>query len=112
VQDVELPIKQGMSLAVLINELVNNAVKHGGQQIELRLAAAADRVMLDVCDDGPGFTTEFHPGIAAHFGLELVETIGRLDLGGTTTYENRPEGGARVRVSFPLPQPATLMKEA
>src|SRR5579862_9381564 len=61
VQDVELPIKQRMSLAVLINELVNNAVKHGGQQIELRLAAVADRVTLGVCDDGPGFTTEFHP---------------------------------------------------
>ena len=103
VDEVYLPIKQGMSLAVLINELVNNAVKHGGQQVELRLAVVEKEVTLEVCDDGPGFSQAFSPGTAAHFGLELVESIGRLDLGGKTSYENRPEGGACVRVTFPLP---------
>jgi len=101
--DVALPIKQGMSLAVLINELVNNAVKHGGQQVALRLAVQEKKVTLEVCDDGPGFTQKFEPGKAAHFGLELVESVSRIDLGGQTSYENRPEGGACVRVSFPLP---------
>jgi two-component sensor histidine kinase len=103
VDDVDLPVKQGMSLAVLINELVNNAVKHGGQQIRLRLGVQEQMVTLEVTDDGPGFAEEFHPESAANFGLELVETVGRLDLGGTTAYENRPEGGARVRVTFPVP---------
>jgi PAS domain S-box-containing protein len=103
VDDVQLPIKQGMSLAVLINELVNNAVKHGGKQVELRLAVVEKDVTLEVRDDGPGFSQAFDPRSAAHFGLELVESVGRLDLGGETTYENRPEGGACVRVTFPLP---------
>ena len=103
VDDVYLPIKQGMSLAVLINELVSNAVKHGGQQVELRLALVEKEVTLEVSDDGPGFSQAFSPGTAAHFGLELVESIGRLDLSGKTSYENRPEGGACVRVTFPLP---------
>jgi PAS domain S-box-containing protein len=111
VQDVSLPIKQGMSLAVLINELVNNAVKHGGQHVELRLAAVEDHVTLEVCDDGPGFAEEFNPRRAGHFGLELVESIGRLDLGGATAYVNRPEGGACVRVTFPLP-PLSQIREA
>jgi two-component sensor histidine kinase len=92
-----------MSLAVLINELVNNAVKHGGHRVELRLVVVEKAVTLEVSDDGPGFSEAFSAVTAAHFGLELVESIGRLDLGGETTYLNKPEGGACVRVTFPLP---------
>lgn len=101
--EVYLPIKHGMSLAVLINELVNNAVKHGGQIVELRLAVVEKEVTLEVCDDGPGFAEAFDPKKAGHYGLEMVESVGRIDLGGQTSYENRREGGACVRVIFPLP---------
>jgi PAS domain S-box-containing protein len=101
VEDVQLPIKQGLSLAVLINELVSNAVKHGGQQVDLRLEVQDDTVTLEVKDDGPGFVLPFDPFTQSHFGLELVESVGQIDLGGKTTYENRPEGGACVRLTFP-----------
>ena len=102
--EVFLPVKQGISLAVLINELINNAVKHGGQKVELHLAVVEKDVTLEVRDDGPGFPLPFSPLTSANFGLELVESVGRLDLGGRTTYENRPEGGACVRITFPLPE--------
>ena len=101
VEDVELPIKQGLSLAVLINELVSNAVKHGGQHVDLRLGVSDKTVTLEVKDDGPGFPTPFDPVSSSHFGLELVESVGKIDLGGKTTYENLPEGGACVRLIFP-----------
>lgn len=101
VEDVQLPIKQGLSLAVLINELVSNAVKHGGQNVDLRLGVAGNSVTLEVKDDGPGFSLPFDPFTQSHFGLELVESVGQIDLGGQTTYENRPEGGACVRLIFP-----------
>jgi hypothetical protein len=39
---------------------------------------------------------------AANTGLELVESLGRWDLGGNVRYENRPEGGACVIVVFPI----------
>ena len=104
VDEVDLPIKQGMSLAVLVNELVHNAVKHGGHKVELSLAVVEKEVTLEVLDDGPGFPLPFSPLTAGGFGLELVESVGRLDLGGVTTYENRPDGGACIRVIFPLPQ--------
>jgi PAS domain S-box-containing protein len=107
--DVQLPFKQSMSLAVLINELVNNAVKHGGHTVELRLVAVEQEVTLEVCDDGPGFPQEFSQQNAAGFGLELVESVGRLDLGGKTRYQNRSEGGACVRVIFPLPPMPTAL---
>jgi|SRR5579884_367014 len=108
VEEVRLSVKQGISLAVLVNELVCNAVKHGGQQVEVRLAVVEEHVLLEVCDNGPGFLQPFDPKKAASFGLEMVESVGRLDLGGRTTYENRPGGGACVQVSFPLP----LIKQA
>ena len=101
--DVRLPVKQGMSLAVLINELVSNAVKHGGQKVELQFAVVEESMTLEVCDDGPGFAEAFDPKRAANYGLELVESVGRLDLGGHTSYANRPGGGACVQVTFPLP---------
>ena len=105
--EIALSVKQSMSLAVLVNELVSNAVKHGSSQVELRLAAGNAKVTLEVCDNGPGFGDTFDPKKAANFGLELIESVSRIDLGGQTTYLNRPEGGACVTVTFPfLPQQA------
>jgi anti-sigma regulatory factor (Ser/Thr protein kinase) len=47
------------TLALLICELVNNAVRHGGagdaELIELELRATADGVGVEVTDPGPGF---------------------------------------------------------
>jgi anti-sigma regulatory factor (Ser/Thr protein kinase) len=47
------------TLALLISELVNNAVRHGGAGdaalIELELRATADGVGVEVTDPGPGF---------------------------------------------------------
>ena len=74
-----------------------------GHKVELRLLVLEKNVTLEVCDDGPDFFQAFSPRTAAHFGLDLVESIGRVDLGGVTTYENRSEGGACVRVTFPIP---------
>ena len=100
--EVRLPVKQGMSLAVLVNELISNAVKHGGKQIGLRLQVTGEAISLEVTDDGPGFPMPFHPKPGTS-GLELVESLSRLDLDGTVTFNNRPEGGGLVRITFPAP---------
>ena len=99
---LDLPIKQGMSLALLINELLTNAVKHGGKQVELRLVRHEDSAVLTVSDNGTGFPAAFDPITSAHFGLEFVESVVRMELRGTATYGNRPEGGACVTITFPL----------
>lgn len=107
-EDVRLTVKQGMALAILVNELVTNAVKHGGQRVRLRLAVLNRTAALEVSDDGPGFPTAFQPEAPGAFGLELVETVGRVDLGGQTAYENLPQGGACVRVTFPMSKAVAL----
>lgn len=102
VEDLRLPIQQGTSLAVLVNELISNAVKHGAGDIDLSLAVAAERGHLQVRDRGPGFPEGFDPETAANTGLELILSLSRWDLGGDITFQNHPGGGGLITVTFPL----------
>lgn len=101
-----LPAKLMTSLAIVINELVSNAAKHGNGDIEVTLRVAGERVTLEVSDDGKGFDADFDAQTAANTGLDLIENIARYDLKGQTAYENREQGGALIIISFPLSQPS------
>ena len=112
VEDARLTMEQSSSFAMLISELVSNAVKHGRGAIELTLtrqpselnlpeAPAPPLLRLEVCDDGPGFPPDFDPQSAASTGLELIDSLTRWDLRGEVFFENRAEGGSRVVVIFP-----------
>jgi PAS domain S-box-containing protein len=102
IADIPLTVKQSTSLAVLINELVSNAVKHGQGTIRVEFSAANGTADLSVLDEGPGFPAGFDSRKAAHMGLELIDGLAQWDLRGVASYENRPEGGGRVRIRFPL----------
>jgi two-component sensor histidine kinase len=100
--DINLPLGQSTSLTMLVNELVSNAMKHGHGEISLRLTGDEKSAVLEVMDHGPGFPQGFDPRTAANTGLELIESLARWDLQGSTEYGNLPEGGARVTVRFPI----------
>jgi PAS domain S-box-containing protein len=104
VQNIRLPIRQGTSFFVLLNELISNSIKHGAGDIELTFQVAGGSSELIVADQGPGFSEDFNVLRAANTGLDLVESLSKWDLEGSVRYENRPEGGARVIVQFPLPK--------
>ena len=104
VEDALLPLKQGVSLALLVSELVSNAVKHAVGEVRVEVSIEEQTLCLKVSDDGAGFPANFDPLAAANTGLELVESFARYDLRGTTRYGNRPEGGGQVTVYFPLPE--------
>lgn len=106
IADIQLPIRQGTSLAVLINELVSNAVKHGKGEIVITLTQLdAQQGQLSVRDNGDGFPENFNAKRAANTGLELIDSLGRWDLHGQIVYGNHPDGGADVVVTFPLDVP-------
>ena len=105
VAEITVSGKQATSLAIIANELISNATKHGKGNIELTLDALDNLATLEVCDDGPGFEAGFDPATVAHTGLELIENIARYDLRGEIVYENREEGGARITVVFPTQPP-------
>jgi two-component sensor histidine kinase len=100
VEDVRLASRQMASLVVLVNELLSNAMKHGQGSVTLSLERRGALVRLEVCDQGPGFPARFDPLATGRTGLEIVESIGRMDLQGTLEYGTRPGGGGRVTLEF------------
>lgn len=104
-EDIRMSGRQATSLALVTNELVSNALKHGKGASEIGFTVREGRAILEVRDDGPGFPEGFDASAASHTGLELVENVVTWDLAGRAAYENRSEGGGRVTVSFPIVEP-------
>ena len=103
----------------ILNNLLTNALEAldgvGSPRVEVstRLEASGDAeyVAVSVCDNGPGFPREllgrvFDPYVTSKpkgtgLGLAIVKkTI--EEHGGRVDADNRPEGGARVRVVLPV----------
>lgn len=101
-EDASLSTRQGTSLAIVTNELVSNAIKHGRGQIEISFAVNEGGASLDVTDDGPGFPPGFDFSQEANNGLQLVTSLSAWDLGGRVQFQNRPQGGAHVTVELVL----------
>ena len=79
-------------------EALHNAVRHGdARHCTIRLGVDRRRLTLEVDDDG-------HPTAAWTAGIGLTAMRERAEeLGATFTAGPRPDGGASVRSSFPLP---------
>lgn len=102
IDDAVLSVGRVSSLCLIINELVSNAVKHGHGEVELTFQVADEVGTLEVCDDGPGFPSDFDPVKSSNTGLDLVRNLAAWDLRGTVTFENRNQGGAKVIVVIPI----------
>jgi two-component sensor histidine kinase len=100
--DAQLTARHSTSLALVVSELVSNAIKHGKGEVEITFRSTGSTGVLEVCDDGPGFPPDFDVQSGANTGLELVENLSRWDLDSEVFYENREQGGARVTVKIPL----------
>jgi signal transduction histidine kinase len=99
-----------------IENVVRNAVKHGGAR-EVRLAVRADgrMVRIDVCDRGPGIAEQdlgsvfqpffrsnpTHNNVDGHgLGLAIAQRVVKAH-GGTIAAANQAGGGLRVTISLP-----------
>ena len=98
---VNVSAGKGSSIALIVCELVMNAIQHGSESVLVTLSTSESECTLSVIDDGPGFTEGFQAEGFSNTGLELVENLIRLDLRGNVSYTNLPEGGGRVTVLFP-----------
>ena len=103
VNEARLSSKQCIAVALILNELVSNALKHGDKQANVNFRVEGACAVLEVCDDGEGFPVGFDPRRAANMGLELVESLVRTDLRGNSCYETRDLGGGKVTITFALP---------
>ena len=94
----ELSNDVAMPLALILNELLINAVKHGtvGGAIRVGIARRDQVCSLWVHDDGPGFELDASTRRRSS-GLGLVTGLSR-QIGGSFSVER--DGGARCIVSF------------
>lgn len=99
-QLLALPVKQATALALITNELLLNAGKHGATQVCVRMKTEGETSCLEVCDNGPGFSPDFDVAEHANIGLALVDTLARHDLAGEAVFFTN--SGAHVTITFPL----------
>lgn len=95
-EDVILPISQAIPCALIINELVSNALKHAFKGmtkgiIEVSMRELDERVELIVKDNGAGIPEDFDIYKTKTLGLRLVRTLAEDQLKGEMKL-NREEG--------------------
>jgi len=99
-----LPAQQATSCALIINELVQNAVEHAfagrpGGSIVVRLAEQGDSLYIEIQDDGRGLPHDFDLLSQGGLGLQIVRSLVREDLKGQFELVNGH--GVKAVVSFP-----------
>lgn len=102
--NVYLPARQATACAMVINELLQNAVEHGyerrsGGTVLVQLTDEGDGVTITVQDDGVGLPADFDHAQAESLGLQIVQTLVEQDLRGH--FELKGGDGVRAVVSFP-----------
>lgn len=99
----------------LLNNLIENALRHGGPDVEVVSGREQDRVFLEVLDRGPGIPEDkadymLRPftrldaargGPGTGLGLAIVDRIARMH-GGTVSLLPRAGGGLRARIELPV----------
>lgn len=104
---VTVSSRQATVLALLINELVANAVQHGmaarpSGTIRVTAERVAKEVVLRVEDDGAGPPADFNLDGEVGLGLSIARTLVRADLHGTMRGERNQEGGTTFQIRFPV----------
>ena len=94
-EPVSLPGARATALALVFAELLQNALEHGGQRIEVSLVRRGELVVLAIADDGAGMAGDAPAGT----GLSIVRALVRDELRGTL--EMTSVGGTRAEVVFP-----------
>jgi two-component sensor histidine kinase len=101
---IYLPARQATACALVINELLQNALEHGFKErqeghIRLMLEDEGDHVVVRVRDNGSGLPENFDIHNAESLGLQIVQTLVREDLKGSIEIHNGD--GAEAVVTFP-----------
>ncbi|WP_421695391.1 histidine kinase dimerization/phosphoacceptor domain -containing protein [Aestuariivirga sp.] len=94
------------AFAVIVNELVTNAIKHGGGPIDVSLREENDMMCLKVTAATGRLPDGFSVDDAKGFGLKAVRSM-LQPLGGKMTGSNAGEG-----TSFTVTVPAAALKKA
>jgi two-component sensor histidine kinase len=102
----EVPGEIATPLAVVLNELMQNAVDHAfpegtrGARVAVKLGRDGDDVVIEVSDNGAGLPDSFAIERSQRLGLSIVHALVTGELGGTI--EMKSNGGTSVVVTVPV----------
>jgi two-component sensor histidine kinase len=107
----DVPGELATPLAVVMNELMQNAVDHAFPldgparaegHIHVKLARTDAELVVDVVDDGVGLPPDFSLDHSRGLGLSIVHTLVTSELSGSI--EMTDDNGTHVRLRVPLRQ--------
>ena len=110
--NIRLPASQATASALVVNELLMNAIEHGMQnmqdgKIRVSLEDLGDRVRITVADNGMGMPSDFNTAFQGYrgssLGLQIVHTLVTDDLKGELVIE---QSGNGLRAGGALETPA------
>lgn len=110
-----LPALVATPLALVLTELLQNALQHGLSHhpgdampgsLEVSAIRAPGRLTVTVSDNGTGLPDDFDLDSSSSLGLQIVRTLVLTELNGRLDIEPRCGGGTRVLVELPLGEPA------
>jgi two-component system, sensor histidine kinase PdtaS len=106
-----LPALIATPLALVLTELLQNAVQHGLSQpghgtasglLEISAVRSPGKLTVTVSDNGVGLPDEFDLDSTSSLGLQIVRTLVLTELSGRLEIAPRPGGGTRVLVEVPV----------
>nr|WP_243058196.1 PAS domain-containing sensor histidine kinase [Nocardioides sp. SR21] len=107
----ELPSESATALAMVLTELLQNAVEHGydpgepelAGEIVLTVRRIVGRLHVTVDDDGKGLPEGFDLDGSTNLGLSIVRTLVESELGGQLELGPVPSGaGTRAALDVPI----------
>jgi two-component sensor histidine kinase len=103
-----LPSDETVSLALVLNELITNAIIHGfeGQpagKLDIMIENKEKHCTITVTDDGIGMEqSKKEDSQRKHLGMEIVRTLIEKDLKGTLEFTKGDPKGTKVCIIFPV----------
>jgi len=94
-EPVSIAGNRATALALVFSELLQNALEHGGDSVQIELAQHNGEVVLSIADDGSGIEAD-----AAGTGLSIVQALVRDELQGRLDLSSG--AGTRAEVVFPV----------
>ncbi len=106
--NIKLPAQKATNLALVTNELLQNALEHGMADrdkgnIIITYKHEQNGINLTVCDDGRGLPSGFNPETDLGLGLDIVHASVTEDMQGTFQIGAAESGtGTKVEITIPL----------
>ena len=106
-EDILIPYSKATSIALIVNELITNCIKHAFKDGNFNIISISCRkenelIILEVEDNGKGFDSDFDIATINSLGLSIVTSIINHEFKGRVNFIKKEEGtGTKVQILLP-----------